>query len=191
MLKNKDFSKQIESVRKIKEKDCQKSFSFLLDQYEPLLKSYTNYFKNKYPEIPADWDDIMNQLRADFYILIKKFDETKGKFFGSYIKEFLLLKTNSEIRKLSNKKYLTMNYAKFGADFELVSEESEKDFEGEIRALIKTARLTNLEKFVSDGLMKGFTMKELAEQKNLSIKSLYSARSRVITKLSKTNKTNI
>lgn len=133
----------------------------------------------------------MNQLRADFYILIKKFDETKGKFFGSYIKEFLLLKTNSEIRKLSNKKYLTMNYAKFGADFELVSEESEKDFEGEIRALIKTARLTNLEKFVSDGLMKGFTMKELAEQKNLSIKSLYSARSRVITKLSKTNKTNI
>ncbi len=184
---NEDFKRQLEYIKKIKEKDCQRSFSFLLREYEPLLKSYTSLFLSRYPRVPMDYDDMMNELRFSFYTLIKNFDETKGKFFGSYIKEFLYWTATNKVNEFLTNKHNTLNnaYAETDDSIKDTFISDDKYYDEKIINILSNKNLSNIESYVVKGLADGKNMKILSKESDIKIKTLYSARDRARLKLNK------
>ncbi len=187
-----DFKRQLEYIKKIKEKDCQKSFSFLLNEYEPLLRSYASFFSNKFPNIPMEKEDIMNELSFSFYELVKKYDEKRGKLFGSYIKEFLYFHGLTKIKVFINNKHKIMNHSyEYKNEASIIDDKSAEDTLNNFDNLIDEANLSKIELIVINGIMNGKSIKELSMEMGIKTKTLYSARTRARLKLNKINQSII
>jgi DNA-directed RNA polymerase specialized sigma subunit len=87
-------AKQLELIQEVKN-ESNRSYKILLNEYKPLIKSQSKNFKSIYAFTPIEVEDIENMMSFFFYELVLEFDETIGKTFAAYIKEFLYYRTST------------------------------------------------------------------------------------------------
>ncbi len=148
-------------IREIKENN-QKSFSILLQMYEPLIKSVSKKLLRTFSHTPTELSDLENIVSAEFYSLAISYDEAKGTFFPTYVKKYLHMRGISFLRKYMNNNNKIANTTYLNNDYLDNFSKDENDFSSEVEEMIqKTSTLTNFERDLLSHILAGYDNKYL------------------------------
>ncbi len=172
-------------------KEDEEAFSVLLNKYEPVFRKLSYSFVKMYKHKGVDVEDLMQQCRITFCVVLDKFDYNRDILFYTYLLLCLKRMILSKIRKAINTpdcyNYMEVeNYDNldiFESKFNISDSYDEYEFSNSIIEFKNS--LSFIESQIFELRYNGFSYKDIASLLEINVKKVDNTLLRIRKKMEK------